>query len=202
MHRPLCAYRRVVPSSDVSDYRVVAALAHPLRRRLLDVLRVEGPCTASLLAAHTGAAVGSISHHVRVLAGHDLVREVPERARDARERWWRATANAHTWSSLDFADDPAGAIVAETAERMALERQLRLLHQHLAAADDPDDATGAWTAEAFNSDGWLRLSPQELAAFREEVVATITRWRDRPRPDDGVERQPVFTFARAFPARP
>ncbi|MFI1864047.1 ArsR/SmtB family transcription factor [Streptomyces jumonjinensis] len=52
----------------ITDSRVLAAMAHPLRRRLMDVLKVEGPGTVSALAGRTGQAVGNVSHHIRVLA--------------------------------------------------------------------------------------------------------------------------------------
>ena len=76
-------------SLHVTEPDVLRAVAHPLRRRLLDVLRVDGPQTASLLAEHTGEAVGNVSHHVRVLQRAGLVEAAPELARDRRERWWR-----------------------------------------------------------------------------------------------------------------
>ena len=75
MYRPL-----------MTDARVLTAMAHPLRRRLLDVLRVHGPGTASVLAERTAQAVGNVSHHMRILAEAGLVEEAPELARDRRER--------------------------------------------------------------------------------------------------------------------
>ena len=74
---------------EIKDSKALAAMAHPLRRRLMDVLKVNGPATVSALAEHTGHAVGNISHHLTVLAENELVEEVPELARDRRERWWR-----------------------------------------------------------------------------------------------------------------
>jgi DNA-binding transcriptional ArsR family regulator len=75
----------------VSESQVLAALAHPLRRRLLAALRAEGPATAGVLAARTDQAVGSVSHHLRTLGACGLIEEAPELARDRRERWWRPT---------------------------------------------------------------------------------------------------------------
>ncbi len=46
---------------------MLAAMTHPLRRRLLTLLKVDGPAMASTLAERTGQAVGNISHHLRVL---------------------------------------------------------------------------------------------------------------------------------------
>jgi DNA-binding transcriptional ArsR family regulator len=183
-----------VASTPVTDYRVLAALAHPLRRRLLDVLRVHGPCTVTLLAGHTGSAVGNVSHHVRVLAGLGLVVEAPELARDARERWWRAGAGALRWDVRDVADDPAAATAAQAVMQLGLERQVGLVRQSLAAAPSGGDG--------FNTDAWMTLSADELTGLGEQVTALVSRWRERTVPVDGVERTPVFVLARGFPATP
>ena len=86
----------------ITDSSVLAALAHPLRRRLMDVLKVDGAATVSMLAERTDQAVANVSHHLRVLAACDLVVEAPERARDRRERWWRLGSPSLKWSTADF----------------------------------------------------------------------------------------------------
>jgi DNA-binding transcriptional ArsR family regulator len=189
----------------VTDYRVLAALAHPVRRRLLDVLRVEGPCNATMLAEHTGQAVGNISHHVKVLAAQGLVEPAPELARDRREHWWRSASTALRWSTTDFVSDPAAHAAAQAAFALGLQRQLALTTAWL-ENDEPDDAP--WREAAFNTDSWLRLTTDELAELGAEVVAVIDRWRAR-RPADGTgdpadkaDRRPVFFLARGFPGRP
>ncbi|WP_370933755.1 ArsR/SmtB family transcription factor [Amycolatopsis sp. cg13] len=64
---------------EVRDSQVLAAMSHPLRRRLLDMLKPDGPANAS---EKTGQAVGNVSHHLKVLSGAGLVIEAPELARD------------------------------------------------------------------------------------------------------------------------
>ena len=181
----------------VAEAAVLSAVAHPLRRRLLDVLRVDGPGTASTLAAATGSAVGNVSHHLKVLARAGLVEEAPELARDRRERWWRPAVDALRWSTPDFADDPAAAAAGAAAESLGLARQVELVR---AWAQDPAAHAEPWGSAAFATDSWLRLSPEELAELSRELLALVDRWRDRP--DDGQERVPVFLLARGFPARP
>ncbi len=83
----------------VTDSRVLAALAHPLRRRLMDVLKVHGPATVSVLAGHTGQSVANVSHHLRVLHTSGLVAQAPELAKDRRELFW-AIIGARISSSL------------------------------------------------------------------------------------------------------
>lgn len=183
----------------VIESKVLAAMAHPLRRRLMDVLTVDGPATVSTLAERTGQAVGNVSHHMKVLAAAELVAEAPELASDRRERWWRKTQGSVRWSRTDYADDPAATIVTEAAESLNLEHQIAMLR----AWDANREEYGrTWQDSAFSSDAWLRLSPAELAEFAEEMIAVMQRWARRTIPDDGQEREPVFVFAHGVPAKP
>src|SRR5258708_14268773 len=68
----------------VTDTRVLAAMTHPLRRRLLSILKLDGPSTASALAQRTEQGVGNISHHLHVLAAAGLIEEVPPPGPDPR----------------------------------------------------------------------------------------------------------------------
>src|ERR1041384_6814173 len=57
-----CACRfSAVPDDkrSITDSRVLAAMAHPVRRRLLDLVKLDGPSTASVLAQRTGEAIGN-----------------------------------------------------------------------------------------------------------------------------------------------
>jgi DNA-binding transcriptional ArsR family regulator len=183
----------------ITDAKVLAALAHPLRRRLMDVLKVSGPATVSAMAEQTDQAVANVSHHLRVLAACDLVAEAPELARDRRERWWRLVNHGVRWSTADFDDDPAGQAVAAAALSLVLDRQVGLVRDWHAVRESRREA---WGDAPFSTDRWLRLSPAELAAFEDELLALIARWGDREVPADGQPREPVFFFAHAVPARP
>lgn len=190
-----------MPKRDVtriSDSRVLAAAAHPLRRRLMDVLKVGGPATATMLAGHTEQAVANISHHLKVLAGAGLIVEAPELARTKRERWWQPAARAVRWTSSDFADDPAGRAVADEAAALNLERHAALARQWLAV---PEERHAPWADAAFATDRWFSMTPAELAAFEGELQALVDRWSARPVADDPT-REPVFFFAHGVPAKP
>ena len=49
------------------------ALSHPVRLRLLGLLRMDGPSTASALATRLGLNSGATSYHLRQLAQHGFV---------------------------------------------------------------------------------------------------------------------------------
>jgi DNA-binding transcriptional ArsR family regulator len=179
------------------DAAPLAALAHPFRSRIMDALKVDGPSTASMLAARTGQAVGNASHHLKVLAAAGLVEEAPELARDRRERWWRLVSVATRWSRQELTD-PAAIAAATEAEALALRRQEDRVRDWMANADsDP-----AWDGAAFATSAWARLTPAELAEMSVEVVDLLRRWADRPVPDDGQHREPVYVFSRGFPSQP
>jgi DNA-binding transcriptional ArsR family regulator len=191
-----------MPNADihqVTESRVLAGLAHPLRRRLLNVLKVDGPSTATVLSERTGQAVGNISHHLRTLATAGLIEEVPEMARDRRERWWRRTPGPVQWSSADFAGDAATEAIARAAESVNLDTQLGFLRAWAAV---PDEERAHWPTGPVAMDSWLRMDDDELAEFSVQLLALVRRWADREIPEDGRDRAPVFFFAHGIPARP
>ena len=183
----------------LDDAKALSAMANPFRSRMLDALSVDGPSTASALAQRTGQAVGSASHHLKVLAEAGLVTEAPELARDKRERWWRLVAPSLRWSRAEFATDPGAVTAAMAAESLGLQRQFEHARDWLANSAEAD---GGWNQASFAAQTWLRLSPAELSELAEELVQLTTRWRRRETLDDGVERESVLIFARGFPAQP
>lgn len=182
----------------LTEAKALAALANPHRTRIIDVLRVHGPSTASTLATHTDQAVGSTSHHLKVLAEAKIVEEAPELAKDRRERWWRLAAPSTRWSRADFADDPAAVSAARAAENLHLARQFERAR---AFQDDPHPPPG-WDDTGFAAQSWLRMTPAELDELSDQLVELITSWANRAIPDDGQQREPVLVFARGFPAQP
>ena len=182
----------------VTDAKALSAMANPFRSRMMDALKVDGPSTASGLAARTGQAVGSASHHLKVLHEAGLVEEAPELAKDRRERWWRLVDAGTRWSRADFADDTAAVTAAYAAEALALQRQFERTQEWNANASSVPE----WDAAAFATQNWLRLSPDELTDVANEIVDVLMRWAKRPVPDDGLDRESVLVFARGFPAQP
>jgi DNA-binding transcriptional ArsR family regulator len=183
----------------ITDARVLAAMTHPLRRRLLDALTVDGPSTVSMLAERTGQAAGNVSHHCKTLAQAELIEEAPELARDRREHWWRVSATSRRWSTASFEGDPAAEAVANAALSLDLDYHVNKVRSYQAQRESyPAEYVDA----AFSTNTWLQLSPAELAQLSEEIRALTTKWRDRPIPDDGVARHSVFVFAHGVPANP
>ena len=184
---------------EITDARVLAALAHPLRRRLMDVLRVHGPATASALAERTDQHVGNVSHHVRALADVGLIEEAPELAKDRRERWWRLVERSLRWTGEAPSDDPAEEAIAQAVYSLTVERHSAYARDWFAADDEEREP---WRSTAFAVEKWLHLTAEELGQLSEEVDQLLARWSGRLRPDDAEQRQPILFFAYGMPARP
>lgn len=179
---------------------MLAALAHPLRRRIMDVLRVHGPSTASAIAEKTGQAVGNVSHHLKVLGASGLIEEAPELAKDRRERWWRLVDSGLRWSTRDFMEDPAAHAISDAVQSLNLEHHYQMVRAWYAEPDE--ERQRKWANGSFSADKWLSLIPDELYQLSQEIAELFAKWATRPVPDDGQEREPVFVFAHGVPGRP
>jgi DNA-binding transcriptional ArsR family regulator len=196
----LHSYRRTVPADvtplepavEVTDVRVLRALAHPLRSRLLGQLRLHGPATASQLGRAVGESSGSTSYHLRQLAAYGFVEEV-EGEGTARERWWRARHRLTSWQAAQIVTQDGGAEVEDELIRIQLDVRGRVLR---AWQEQRQELGPAWTAAASLNDHVLRLRPQEARALADELNAVLARWMDEHPSDvpaDGTELVEVLT---------
>src|ERR671921_1344418 len=120
----------------VTQAKALSAMANPFRSRMMDALKVDGPSTASVLAARTGQAVGSASHHLKVLHDVGLVEEAPELAKDRRERWWRLVARSLRWTGEALSDDPAQEAIAQAVHSLTIDRHSGHVRAWFAATDE------------------------------------------------------------------
>ena len=162
------------PAVEVTDVRALRALAHPLRNRLLGLLRLDGPATASQLARVVGESSGSTSYHLRQLAAYGFVEEVADQG-TARERWWRARHRMTSWQAADVVAQEGGAEVQEEMTRLQLDGHARVLHAWQA---QKDELPAEWMTVASLNDYALRVRPEEARALVAELNAVMTRWMD------------------------
>lgn len=87
------------------DSAALKALTHPLRIRLLGMLRQDGPATATELSGRTQESSASTSYHLRVLAKYGFVAEAEHR--DGRERRWRAVHAVTSWDNAAVGASPS-----------------------------------------------------------------------------------------------
>ncbi|MFI1987910.1 ArsR/SmtB family transcription factor [Actinoplanes sp. NPDC020271] len=130
--------------------QTLRGLAHPLRVRILALLREHGASTATRLAGRLGESSGATSYHLRQLAAYGFVEDVPGRGA-GRERWWRTVARRN---------DSAGHLRAAAADGF------QRLHEFFgSAAELPPE----WLAGVAIGDVTLRLSPAQAV----ELVSRI-----------------------------
>lgn len=144
------------------------ALAHPLRIRILDLLPIRGPLTASKLGEIVGESSGSTSYHLRQLAKHGLVREVEGKG-TARERWWERTPGGFSISSAGK-DSPAGRQTAEAVNMEFLRlRNERVLAFARAGQEADEETLESWMGSAtfVTVNKW---------ATREQAKAVVEAW--------------------------
>lgn len=180
------------------DIDKIAAMANPVRRRILDQLGVGGPATVGRLAERLGERVGSVSHHLKVLGAAGLVEEAPELAKDRRESWWRAVSISWTWSIADFADNPAGQVVAQAAEQESLRHSVERIQAWYATRDE---YTEEWARAAYSSTSTLNATAGELADLTARLDEVVQEFVQATR-DENPDRQPVFLVSYAVPVQP
>lgn len=178
---------------DIVDADVLKAFTNPLRSRLYEMLALDGPATVGMLAERAGAAVGSVSHHLGILARAGLIVEAPELARDAREHWWQRAQRGIRWSSNGLAD-AAGREIADSLEAQMLDQQHAQARAWLAERDERP----GWADVAFAHQSRLWLDQAELAELGQAIADVLREFADR----DPEGREAVLVWARAFPNRP
>lgn len=167
-------------------------LAHPLRMRLLALLRLEGAATATQLARRLDSDSGKTSYHLRQLEQVGLVGEDTDRG-NRRDRWWQALHDSTHWNPADHLDDPDTAAATEW-----LAGHVSRLHARW--TDDFVQSQSTWAPEWVDastmSDYVLTLTPGRLRELVEEVGAVIERYRSTPGvADSATERCTVVVHA-------
>lgn len=201
------------PSRSRSDElaELLVAFHHPVRRWLTELLGVEGPANVGQLAARTGLAVGSVSHHLKVLHRQDLIAPAPELAHDTRESWWRLKPRPLSWSVDDFAEGSLGRRVAETAEVENFRFQVRAMQEWLRRAPrEPVE----WRLAANSVDTYVPATADQVRDLAERLGELVSTWSHEcldsvdGEPEAGsearrpAERRPVRVIARVFPSEP
>jgi DNA-binding transcriptional ArsR family regulator len=172
-------------ASEMADPAVVRALAHPLRLQLLDLLRFDGPSTATELGRRVGESSGSTSYHLRQLARYGFIEEAP--ARGGRERWWRYR---HRRVMLEGGGAGERELLAEL-----LSREAYALDRFLAQRERLPE----WEAGSFFATRALRLTSAELAELRDGMDELLGRFRRAEADDPPADARPVRLLAFGYP---
>jgi DNA-binding transcriptional ArsR family regulator len=152
---------------DSPEAQIARVMSHPLRPRILEILKVRGEASPNEIAAELGVPLGTLSYHTRLLRDSgwiELVREVPRRG--AVEHFYRAVVQPYVddaqWENL-----PPG-----LRRRLASMTVGRLLQAAAAAVDGGGfDQPGAHVARVpleLDERGWNEVS-KAVAKLIDEV---------------------------------
>ncbi|MGW7411748.1 ArsR/SmtB family transcription factor [Streptomyces sp. NPDC054863] len=193
--RPGQGKRVLDPEQDAAAFK---ALTHPLRIRLLGMLRKDGPATASELAALTGESSASTSYHLRVLAQYAFVEEAEHR--DGRERRWRSAHAMTSWSNESMGATQEGRAFMDIMRRRQVEHLERSLGQHV-----EDLAAGRlgpeWVEPSGIGDSMQRLTPESLGELKEVLEAKVAELSARDEQDPRAEQVVVIMAGLPLAAR-
>ena len=156
------------------DRAALAMLAHPLRSRLLDELRISGPATATTLAAVLQTNSGATSYHLRKLAQVALVVDHGEGT--GRRRLWSASTQSRPRDegpSGDTQDPDAQAAVAWLARDY-----LHLFNDRAEQWLDTQERWPApWRQQVGLSDHLVQVTAEQLSDLRAELAEVLERYR-------------------------
>ncbi|NEC87911.1 helix-turn-helix domain-containing protein [Streptomyces sp. SID12501] len=181
------------------DAAALKALTHPLRIRLLGLLRQDGPATASELAVATGESSASTSYHLRVLAKYVFVTEAEHR--DGRERRWQAVHSVTSWNNKAMEASPGSRTWLSLSRRAQIEHLEASLVRH--EADIADGRLGQeWVEPSGISDLMPHLTPESLTELREVIDRKLEELTTRDAGDPRAAQVVLLTAGLPLAPRP
>jgi DNA-binding transcriptional ArsR family regulator len=169
----------MAPSAVTPSAAGLRALSHPTRLKMLMLLRLEGPATATQLARELKLNTGATSYHLRQLAEHGFIEEDSERG-DARDRWWRA---AHESTRADLGARTSEE-EAESAEAYLHTVALMYTETLMQYAAEHRFLPAQWRSASTTSDWHLRLTAERAEQLVETLAKLIDEWREVEDDDD------------------
>jgi DNA-binding transcriptional ArsR family regulator len=157
------------------------ALAHPVRLRMLSMLRMDGPATATSLATRLRINTGAASYHLRQLATHGFVVDDLERG-NGRERWWQA-AHESTRTDAAMAATPDEPTAGESMDAY-LQAVVTIYAEWLQrAVEERPVLPDAWRDAGTFSDWHKRLTPASAGRLLDRLDAILEEVEDEDDPE-------------------
>ncbi len=151
------------------------ALTHPTRLRMLGLLRIEGPATATQLATRLGLNTGATSYHLRQLADHGYVVDDDQRG-NARDRWWKAAHQA-TRSSSHAMREPEEKETQDAFIQAAMTLHTESLQ---GAMEERPLLPQEWREASGFSDWGLRIPAARAEELVNRLVDILEEWEEEP----------------------
>jgi DNA-binding transcriptional ArsR family regulator len=143
------------------------ALGSPTRLRILACLQTAEDATATECAAQVGESASSCSYHLRTLARHGFVEQVP--SADGRERRWRRLVTSVDWDAGADQDEEyqAAAALARAALLELSDEAVRTYLEH------ERSFSAAWREAAAFLQTTLVATPAELEEATHRIQAVL-----------------------------
>jgi predicted ArsR family transcriptional regulator len=178
----------------LTDPRVLRAVAHPTRLKLMASLRRFGPLTATQAGERIGESPAGCSFHLRSLAKYGLVEEAG--GGRGRERPWRATAHGHEWAARGPSEevDEAGDLLTRVVVQRWFEEATEWI-------DRRHEESAEWSEAALSGDDMIAVTAAELADINRRVKEILAPYAERVRDRDTQppDARDVFFLQLAFP---
>lgn len=182
------------PDHDVVlDARRLRAMAHPMRIKIVGLLRLHGPATATALAHRLGVNTGATSYHLRELAKAGMVEEDESRG-NARDRWWRSVYASTVLDDPDILDKEPDAVLAYLRGVAQINAEEMFRH-----VEELPGLPSEWQAVSTISDFNLHLTADQLRQLHEELLTVLARYRTDPDAQPPAGTRNVAIQLQAFP---
>jgi DNA-binding transcriptional ArsR family regulator len=161
-----------VPRRELRDPKVLRALSHPVRLRILDELMTVGPATATELSERIGESPANCSWHLRQLAQHGFVEEAG--GGTGRQRPWKLVAQSTSLARPDDGEqEPEFATARHTLIDVLMDRELEAWRAwHASRRNEPSQWRDASLVSQSNG---IWLTAEELAALGKELTELVER---------------------------
>ena len=167
----------------IHDPRVLRAIAHPVRTRILGEIAAGGPLRAADVARELDIPANQASFHLRQLAKYGLVEEAPGEARDKRDRVWKLTSEAGLAVRLnELEESPGGKAAVAVFRRSATDWAHHLVDLALSGPEDEG-------AVRMLSNNTVKLTRDEAERLQAELQDLLEGWVERTRGRDDAERR-------------
>ena len=158
------------------------ALSHPVRLRILGLLRSEGPATATTLAARLDLNTGATSYHLRQLAQHGFVADDEARG-NGRDRWWKAAHQATSTAPDPHPDRETRETLDAYLQSVAVIHTEQLQNAIEERSVLPDEWRGASTFSDWN----VMLTPRRARALVDALAEVLAGTDEDEGDEDAAE---------------
>lgn len=177
----------------VHDPRMLRAIAHPVRNRVLHELSAGGSLRAADIARELGIPANQASFHLRQLAKYGLVEEDPAAARDKRDRVWKLASEEGWTANLgELESAPGGSAAVRVFRRTAAAWGHAVVDAAYAAPQGTEEEKG--TVRTVTEEA-VRLTKDEAQELTRDLEAVVARWAEKTRGRDGADRRTYLLFS-------